>query len=215
MTKIKICGITSVELAQAAAHSGADLIGMVFAASRRRIDRAAAKQIGAEARSVQKVGVFVNAPLNEVRELVRDCRLDLVQLHGDEPPEYCAQVGAPVIKAIRADISLTAEVFKGHPAEWLLLDSAAAGQFGGTGVPFDWDGLVRLRAELEKPLFVAGGLNRGNVLRAMRLLKPDGVDVSGGVETDGIKDKIKIAEFIRTVREEDRRNAGTDCSPQV
>ena len=213
MTVIKICGITSVPLAAAAAGTGADLIGLVFAASRRRVDRTIAKRIGTEVRDIQKVGVFVNAPLHEVREIVRECKLDIVQLHGDEPPEYCREIEVPVIKAVRADPSLQAAALNGHPARWILLDSAAQGQFGGLGIPFDWDDLVRLRADVTKPLLVAGGLNRENVVRAMHLLHPDGVDVSGGVETGGLKDEVKIAEFIRAVREEDAVHAGTDCSP--
>lgn len=197
---VKICGVTSPAVARAARESGADLLGLVFAPGRRQVSAEAARAIS-RVPGIGKVGVFVNAPLAEVREIARECRLDLVQLHGDEPPEYCAGVGLPVIKAFRAGAPPAAPDLARHPAAWILLDSCYGGQFGGTGVPFDWQGMQAARAGLGKPLLLAGGLNAGNVREAIRLLRPEGVDVSGGVETGGVKDPAKIAAFIRAVRE--------------
>jgi len=190
-------------MAMAAKESGADLIGLVFAAgSRRRISLAAAQEIASKVSGIGKVGVFVNAPLNEVRTIARDLRLDFVQLHGDEPPEYCREVGVPVIKAVRADLALSAAApdLDSHPAAWILLDSFAKSQFGGTGIPFDWAALRPVREQLSKPLLIAGGLTGENVRAAVRILRPEGVDVSSGVETGGEKDRGKMADFVRAVR---------------
>ena len=147
------------------------------------------------------MGVFVNAPLNEVQAIARECRLDYVQLHGDESPAYCRQVGYPVIKVfkIRPGFSLTD--CTGYQPAWTLFDTFAAGQQGGTGVAFDWQAAAELVRQAPRPLLVAGGLTADNVAQAIRLLKPDGVDVSGGVETNGIKDTDKIKRFITAVQE--------------
>jgi len=176
------------------------MIGLVFAPSRRQIEIHIARQIGREVGQVSKVGVFVNAPLVEVQEIARQCRLDCVQLHGDEDEEYCRALGIPVIKAVRANAELQMGAWSNHPAEWILLDTALQGQFGGAGKTFDWEHASRMRKSLTKPLMIAGGLSRENVLEAIALLQSEGVDVSGGVETAGIKDPVKIAEFIETVR---------------
>ncbi|MCX7780997.1 MAG: phosphoribosylanthranilate isomerase [Negativicutes bacterium] len=203
---VKICGITTVAVARAAQESGADFIGMVFVPGKRHVDLAVARRISREVKGVGKVGVFANAPAAAVREIAGECGLDFVQLHGGETAEYCRQVGVPAIKAVRAD-KLAGDPAKivelnAFPAAWLLLDSFANGQFGGSGIPFDWEGLQQLRQQIIRPLLIAGGLDCGNVGTAIRLLAPDGVDVSGGVETNGAKDADKIARFISAVRGE-------------
>jgi len=193
---VKICGIMSEEAALAAKRHGADMIGLVFAASRRQIDIHLAAAIARQVSDVCKVGVFVNQQLAEVREIVEYCRLDMVQLHGDETAQYCQAVGRPVIKAFRAGGGLMAAQMTDYPADWLLLDSYVPGQPGGTGQTFDWRQAQAVVARLKQPVLVAGGLTADNVSEAIRVLQPAGVDVSGGVETDGVKDEEKIRRFI-------------------
>jgi phosphoribosylanthranilate isomerase len=197
---IKICGLRSLEAAQAAAQAGADLIGFVFAPSRRRIDAASAALISSSIVGPAKVGVFVDQPLNEVREIADHCRLDYIQLHGEESPEYSRSLNRPVIRVCRVDSAFDPEQWAAYPAEYLLFDSFVPGRPGGTGIAFDWrETRGRIRQSRQKFL-VAGGLTPENVADALRILNPDGVDVSGGVETDGVKDLDKIRKFISAAR---------------
>ncbi len=198
---VKICGITNVGMAQAAKENGADFIGLVFAPSRRRVNVKTAQDIVRNVPGIGKVGVFVNAPLTEVREIAERCQLDYIQLHGGENKEYCRLVGYPVIKALKAETTIDTDYLAGFPAEWILLDTINQGHFGGTGECFDWYGLQKIRELITKPLLIAGGLNRENVITAIDILRPDGVDVSSGVETDGEKDAAKIYEFMQRVRQ--------------
>ncbi|MBP2635770.1 MAG: trpF [Firmicutes bacterium] len=188
----------------AAQEYGADLLGFVFADSKRQTTIKEASEIACKVTGIKKVGVFVNAPLSEVQLAARECCLDYVQLHGDESPEYCRQVGIPVIKAfrIRPDFSITE--FAGYQTAWTLFDSFSAGQQGGTGVAFDWQQAQQLLRQAPRPLLAAGGLTPENVVEAIAILKPDGVDVSGGVETNGVKDTVKIKRFIAAVRGAER-----------
>jgi len=195
-----VCGITTIEAARAAQEFGADLIGFVFAESKRRITIAKAHEILCHTPGIGKVGVFVNAPLTEVQMIARECRLDFVQLHGDEPPEYCQAVGYPVIKAFRIKPDSSPKVFCGYHPDWILFDSFVAGQQGGTGIAFDWQKAQDLVWQTPRPFMAAGGLTPDNVAQAIRILRPDGVDVSGGVETNGVKDIDKIERFIAAAR---------------
>ena len=179
---------------------GADLMGFVFAPSRRRIGVLEAKKISCEISGIGKVGVFVNAPLAEVQEIAQECKLDLIQLHGDESPEYCRLVNYPVIKAVRVRKDLDLATLINYDVEWLLLDSFVPGQQGGTGIPFDWQHTKFIREQIKSPLFVAGGLTAKNVGEAVRILAPEGIDVSGGVETHGDKDYEKIRQFLLAAR---------------
>jgi phosphoribosylanthranilate isomerase len=197
---VKICGIMTEEAALAAQRHGADLIGFVFAPSRRRVDVAKAAAIAGSVPGVGKVGVFVNQPLAEVRQTAERCRLDIVQLHGDETADYCQAVGRPVIKAFRAGSGLDPAVMAACPADWLLLDNDVPGQAGGTGLTFDWRQAEAAVAGVKQPFLVAGGLTADNVREAIRILRPAGVDVSGGVETDGVKDEEKIRRFIAAAK---------------
>lgn len=143
-----------------------------------------------------KVGVFVDTPLNQVREIAEKCHLDYVQLHGHESPEYCRAVGRPVIKGIRVKDELKLnEIFR-YEVNWILCDSFTPGKAGGTGVSFDWTAAQESCRKIKSRLLLAGGLNAANVTEAIRLFDPAGVDVSGGVETNGIKDIEKIRRFI-------------------
>ncbi len=179
---------------------GADLIGFVFAESKRRIDIKDARQIGQEVKGIGKVGVFVNAPLQEVQEIAEYCQLDYIQLHGEETPEYCQLIGRPVIKAFRVAPGFNLEKSKGCSADWILLDSFTPGQYGGTGITFDWQSLQNFTSQSNIPVMVAGGLTPENVGTAISLLLPNGIDVSGGVETNGKKDIKKIQEFMIAAR---------------
>jgi phosphoribosylanthranilate isomerase len=123
-----------------------------------------------------------------------------VQLHGDECPEYCSLVKYPVIKGVRVGAGFDPRSLEAYEVEWLLLDSFVSGQQGGTGVVFDWQQTKILRQQIKGPLFVAGGLTAENVGEAVRLLTPQGIDVSGGVETHGGKDSEKIEQFVKAVR---------------
>lgn len=194
--------------AEAAAAAGADLLGFVFAPSVRRVSVATALAISRAVPGIGRVGVFVNAPLSQVWETAARCRLDFVQLHGDESPAYCAAVGYPVIKAVPMTPTGPVWDVAAYRVAWLLFDTAAPGQRGGTGRRFAWSLLDRVRSASPAPFFLAGGLTPDNVAQAIRQVRPDGVDVSGGVETNGEKDPVKIAAFIRAARAAARGESG-------
>ena len=214
MTRVKICGIKEEVHALAAVEAGADFIGLVFAPSRRQVSTEKAREIvGTVKKSssvIKTVGVFVNTPASEVNKIADFCGLDWVQLSGDESWEYCHQITRPVIKAIRISqqhrekvyTELTAELKELCPQRFIvLLDSQVEGQYGGTGVTFNWS-LARQVAK-EVPVIIAGGLNSRNVAQTIEIAAPWGVDVSSGVETDGTKDIAKMKAFIEAVRRTD------------
>jgi phosphoribosylanthranilate isomerase len=215
MTYVKICGIKNEEDALGAAEAGADFIGLMFATSPRQVTPLQAAKVTAALKKnktkVESVGVFVNERIPTIRKITETCHLDWVQLSGDESWEYCAELDYPFIKAIRLSGSERAESVKqqiskgkkltGGIKHVIHLDTMAQDKYGGTGRTFDWT-LARPIAE-KYPAIIAGGLNPGNVGRAIKLLKPWGVDVSTGVETKGVKDMKKIIKFIEAVREAD------------
>ena len=199
--RVKICGITRLEDAVAAAASGADAIGLVFyPGSPRCIDTdTAAAIISVLPPFISKVGLFVNQNASEIESILRQVSLDYLQFHGEESPDECGRYNKPYIKSMRMEekIRLTAEVKKYHGSSSLLLDAHVTGMAGGTGQTFDWS---RIPASLNKPIILAGGLTPGNVKTAITSVRPYGVDVSSGVEkSKGIKDPEKIASFIREV----------------
>jgi phosphoribosylanthranilate isomerase len=216
MTRIKICGITDKSQALAAVEAGADFIGLVFAPSKRQVIPTKAYEIASAVKkttdATKVVGVFVNAPVFQVNEVADFCALDRVQLSGDESWEYCREVVNPVIKAIRisqqsteelcAELSTAGALLTGRRFI-TLLDSQAEGKYGGTGESFDWT----LAQEVAKsfPVIIAGGLNTNNVVRLIERVAPWGVDVSSGVETEGVKDLAKIKAFIAAVRKADEK----------
>ncbi|WP_312936526.1 phosphoribosylanthranilate isomerase [Pseudomonas sp.] len=198
----KICGITRVEDALAAAHAGADAIGLVFyAKSPRAVSVEQARAIiRALPPFVSTVGLFVNASRCELGEILDAVPLDLLQFHGDETPEQCDGHGRPWMKALRVrpgdDLEAACQRYAGASA--LLLDAYVAGVPGGTGQTFDWS---LIPAQLSKPVVLAGGLSPANVAEAITRVKPWAVDVSGGVEQGkGIKDAGKIQAFLQAVR---------------
>ncbi|MBD8604677.1 phosphoribosylanthranilate isomerase [Pseudomonas sp. CFBP 8771] len=198
----KICGITRIEDALAAAHAGADAIGLVFyAKSPRAVNVQQARAIiAALPPFVTTTGLFVNASRCELGEILDAVPLDLLQFHGDETPEECEGYHRPYIKAlrVRAGDDLQAACRAYRNASGILLDTYVAGVPGGTGESFDWS---LVPAGLDKPIVLAGGLHAGNVAQAVAQVKPWAVDVSGGVESSkGIKDHRKIDAFLKAVR---------------
>lgn len=204
-TAVKICGITRVEDGLAAAHGGAHAIGLVFyPPSPRCVTPAqAAAIIRALPPFVTTVGLFVDAPEQEVRAVLARAPVELLQFHGAEPPDYCRQFGLPYMKAVRVrqGVDLLQYASDYSDAKALLLDAYVDGTHGGTGRTFDWNLIPR---ELPLPIVLSGGLDPGNVADAVRRVRPWAVDVSSGVEAaKGIKDAAKIAAFITGVRNAD------------
>jgi phosphoribosylanthranilate isomerase len=205
MAAVKICGLMNRGDIDAVNHSKPDFAGFVFAPGRRRIQFRHARLLIEELdAAIIPVGVFVNEAVETVVEIVKDCALDVVQLHGEEDSAYISALRwllhseIPICKAIRvrdASSLLKADRFG---CDMLLLDAWCAGQAGGAGREFDW----KLLEGFSRPYFLAGGLNAGNIVSAIELLNPFGVDVSTGVETDGLKDGEKINAFIALARGE-------------
>ena len=216
MTRIKICGLMDVETAVAAVEAGADYIGLVFAESKRQIDRKKALQIVREVKEQKEgtalVGVFVNLPAAEVNSIADYCRLDYLQISGDESWQYCRDIEYPIIKVVHITPEttaeqVTAEIEAGYNAglrhkPLCLLDTKIEGAYGGTGRFFDW----RLAEEVAQrcPVVIAGGLDADNVGELIKQVRPWGVDISGGVESDGRKDISKIKAFIQAVRQAEK-----------
>ncbi|MDZ7655461.1 MAG: phosphoribosylanthranilate isomerase [Sulfurimicrobium sp.] len=204
MTRSKICGITRVEDGLVAAQHGADAIGLVFyPPSPRHVSIAQAAAIAAALPPfVSTVGLFVNPDATEVESVLREIRLDLLQFHGDETPEFCASFSVPYLKAVRVKpgVDLLQYAIRFRSAKGLLLDAFVEGQAGGTGQSFDW-GLIP--EGLPLPVVLSGGLDPANVKAAIDRVKPWAVDVSSGVEASkGIKDAARIAAFMREVCKE-------------
>ncbi len=208
-TRIKICGLREPAHARLAADTGADAIGLVFhAASPRNVTLDEARAVSeALPPFVMAVGLFVDAPRATIEGALAAVHLDLLQFHGDEPPEFCASFGIPFLKAIRMEPG-TDLLEWGHRfsrAKALLLDAHVPGQPGGTGQTFDWGSVP---GNLPLPIVLSGGLDAANVGRAMREVKPWAVDVSSGVEARrGTKDPQKILNFIWSVQLEDAESS--------
>lgn len=201
MTKVKICGLTRREDVVAVNAVRPEYIGFIFAQSRRQIDLPAAVRLkSALNKEIKAVGVFVNEKIEMIEQVVREQVIDAVQLHGYEETAYLerlrARVNVPVIKAVRVQSSQQIQYFSGFPCDYLLLDAYVRGERGGSGKTFDW-GMI---PKLQKPYFLAGGLDSRTVAKAIELLHPYCVDVSSGVETNGLKDSNKIEEFVNQVR---------------
>jgi phosphoribosylanthranilate isomerase len=205
VTAVKICGITRHTDAQTAAELGAQALGFVFfAKSPRNIAPVDAGHIVDELPPfVTAVGLFVNPAVDEVKSVQQGVRLDLLQFHGDESPEFCAQFGVPYIKAarVKAGLDLLQYARDYRSARGLLLDAFVVGTHGGTGSTFDWS---LIPAGLPLPVILSGGLTPANVGNAIRSVSPWAVDVSSGVElSPGIKDPQKMAAFMKEVRSAD------------
>ena len=205
-TRVKICGVTREEDALAAVRQGADAIGLVFyPPSPRAVTVEQARGIvRALPPFVTVVGLFVDAPREEIAGVVERVRIDLLQFHGHEAPEDCANQPRPYVKAVRMrdGVDPAAEARRYPGACAVLLDTYCPGVPGGTGAAFDWG---RVPAPLAAKAVLAGGLTPENVEQAIRRVRPYAVDVSGGVErARGVKDAAKIEAFMRGVRRADQ-----------
>lgn len=203
MTRVKICGLRDVEAAGAAIESGADMLGFIFyPPARRYIEPALVASIldRLPRARVEAVGVFVNATGDEIAETARLCHLDLVQLSGDEPPEFIRTLAWPVARTVHVGPDTTIADARAivDGARLIHLDAKRPGHYGGTGATFDW-AFARAARSLGSVL-LAGGLDPGNVASAIAAADPWGVDVSSGVETDGVKDLVKIEAFLKAVK---------------
>lgn len=215
MTRVKICGIKEKAHALGASRAGADFIGLVMAPSPRQVTVAQAQEIVGVIREqhdpVEVVGVFVNMPAPAVNRVARACNLDWVQLSGTETWAYCQMIDRPLIKVVHVEAGQSPEEVRDRLAQGdqalsqqehrYLLDSRLGDRYGGTGITFDW-GLAGEVAR-EFPLIIAGGLTPENVGEAIKTAAPWGVDISSGVEVDGVKSAVRIKAFIEAVRRAD------------
>jgi len=201
-TRVKICGITSVADAQAAAEAGADMIGLMFyEKSPRHITLEQAAEISrALSPFVMRVGVFVDADEALVKQAIGRCGLGLLQFHGLETSEFCTQFGLMSMKALRVRDADSLRELENFQTEAFLLDAYSKNGLGGTGETFNWDLAVEAQ-KFGKPIFLAGGLTPDNVAEAVRQVRPFAVDVSSGVESaPGKKDPAKVKAFIQAVK---------------
>lgn len=200
--RVKICGITNVHDALAAAEYGADAVGFVFyRSSPRCVERKTVKDIVAQLPPfVATVGVFADAAEEEIHAALEECGLDLIQLQGDEPPDLCRRLGNRVIKAIRVRDRSSLNKMASYSVKAFVLDTFREGQLGGTGETFDWS--LASQAKRFGKVILAGGLTPENVRQAIEQVRPYGVDVSSGVEEQvGKKDYLKLRRFIETAKQ--------------
>ncbi len=203
MTFIKICGITTTEQALEISGLGVNALGFVFATSPRKVSPEVARCIiGKMPPFVSSVGVFVDESLDRVREIMEYCGLDLVQLHGSEPPDFCKQLAPRVIKAFRIRDARELQKLPAYEpyVRGFLLDAWSTKAMGGTGTTFDWSLAVRAAEMVDRPVILAGGLKPANILEALEQAAPWGVDASSGLEKEpGYKDMDKVREFVGKV----------------
>ena len=199
MTGIKLCGLKRECDIEAVNKLNPDFIGFVFAEkSKRYVDPEGAARLKAKLnKGIKAVGVFVNESPETVADLLNKGTIDIAQLHGSEDEEYISRLRSltdkPLIKAIKVQSKADIEAADESSADYVLLDSGA-----GTGMTFNW----QLIKGIKRPYFLAGGLNPENVAEAVKTLNPFAVDVSSGIETDGLKDEAKMADFVSIVRKE-------------
>ena len=203
MTWIKICGITNIEDGLKAASLGVGALGFIFAPSLRRVKPERAKRIIRDLpNSLWKVGVFVNEDPEEVLRVAEYCGLSALQFHGDESPQYCRRFPLQVIKAIRVKSLQSLKDMAKYPDVSVLLDTYHPMTFGGTGNPFPWE--VAFKAKEKRNFILSGGLNSSNIGEAIEKVRPLGVDVCSGVETEpGKKDLSKMIDFVKEARKAD------------
>lgn len=206
-TRVKICGLTTLEDARYASGAMADYLGFIFVpGSKRYVDPDQAAAIIAWTEGPEAVGVFMNQPLDDVIDIINKTGVKLVQLHGHESVEYCSMMPVPVIKSIAVEVGDTVDSLadKLRPyegtASFFLFDTSKDGQSGGTGETFDWS--ILREQPTETPWFVAGGIGPENVTAAVKQLHPYGVDANSKLESEpGLKQLEKFEQFFDEVRE--------------
>lgn len=204
MVKVKICGIKTLQDVEIVNRQKSDFTGFVFyPLSKRYVSLITARSLKAKLnKKIKSIGVFVNAPPEEIAAAAELGIINMVQLHGDETNAYIAELRKictlPIIKAVRVREEADIKKAAFYNCEYFLFDTYSTASYGGTGRQFDTQLLKGVK--INKPYFLAGGLNAGNVRSALKGLKPYAVDVSGGVETGGSKDEIKIKNFIKQVK---------------
>jgi len=201
MIKIKICGLTRVCDIEAVNEANPDYVGFVFANSKRRITPRDAFELKELLNTeIQTVGVFVDETIEQIIDICSRGIINVIQLHGNENATYIERLqkesGKPVIKAVRVRSREDIHSAEALNCNYLLLDTYSNKSAGGTGETFDWNVVDAVK----KPFFLAGGLNSGNILQAINAVEPFGVDISSGVEVDGFKDRGKIIEIVRLIR---------------
>ena len=211
MVKIKICGITNLTDAEAAADCGADALGFIFyKGSKRYVEpRRAGEIIACLPPFITTVGVFVNQSTEEIKAIRDLSGFDMAQLHGDESPGFCESLPMGVIKVVRLRDRGDLGTLESYNVSAFLFDTYSEDSYGGTAETFDWDLINDLGSK--RPVILSGGLNSDNVAEAIGRVKPYGVDVSSGVEeSPGKKDADKIKRFI-----EEARNESRDAAPRL
>jgi len=207
MISVKICGITNISDARSAVEYGADVLGFIFyPGSQRYVPPEKAKEmIQRLPCEVIRVGVFVNQEIREVKEIARFCNLSLIQLHGDESPQYCGQFsGFSLIKAISPRTEAEILRLGDYPVGAILVDAYERGRYGGTGKTSDWR--LAIKVKERHPLILSGGLNADNIREAIEAVRPPAVDINSGVEiSPGKKDDEKIRRIIGIVRETEKQ----------
>ena len=204
MVKVKICGIKTLQDVEFVNRQKPDFTGFVFyMLSKRYVSLITARSLKAKLnKKIKSIGVFVNAPPEEIAAAAELGIINMVQLHGDETNAYIAELRKictlPIIKAVRVREEADIKKAAFYNCDYFLFDTYSTASYGGTGRQFDTQLLKGVK--INKPYFLAGGLNAGNVRSALKGLKPYAVDVSGGVETGGSKDEIKIKNFIKQVK---------------
>lgn len=204
MIKLKICGLRREEDVLYVNKHLPDYIGFVFAESRRRVEPELVENLGELLHpKIKRVGVFVNEEMDKVSQIAELCKLNVVQLHGDESSQYFEKLknrlsGIEVWKAIRVKDENSIKCMLAYKADAFVLDAYVDGSYGGAGRTFDWN--LAMEAKKNGNVILAGGLNLKNIKEALGIVHPFAVDISSGVETDGFKDEGKIKDFIYSVR---------------
>ena len=200
--KVKICGIRRAEDIEIVNKYLPDFIGFIFVpASKRYVEPSVVAKLKKNLDPrIKTVGVFVNESIEKIREIKKVCSLDVIQLHGEETPQFCEELGGRIWKAIRVKDEDCVEILDTYAeyTELLLLDTYVDGTHGGTGQAFDWDLIEFFSADYN--IGLAGGITRENVLKAKKKVEPELIDVASGSETNGIKDEEKIKDIIQIIR---------------
>ena len=200
--KVKICGIRRAEDIEIVNKYLPDFIGFIFVpASKRYVEPSVVAEFKKNLDPrIKTVGVFVNESIEKIREIKKICSLDVIQLHGEETPQFCEELGGRIWKAIRVKDEDCVEILDTYAeyTELLLLDTYVDGTHGGTGQAFDWDLIEFFSADYN--IGLAGGITRENVLKAKKKVEPELIDVASGSETNGIKDEEKIKDIIQIIR---------------